>query len=134
MRVSSSSIIAPVFATTVSAASYLPFASRFGVPGRNASYDFVVIGGGTAGLAIATRLAENVLNSVAVIEAGGFYQIDNGNISTVPHLGQVYDNAAIITLHDCPSVDWEFETAPQAGLNNTRQHYWHGKTLGGSSA
>jgi choline dehydrogenase len=94
----------------------------------------VVVGGGTAGIAIAARLAENNSNSVAVIEAVGFYEIDNGNISTVPHLGQVYDNAAITTLHDYPSVDWEFETAPQPGLNNIRQHYWHGKTLGGSSA
>jgi ribulose 1,5-bisphosphate synthetase/thiazole synthase len=88
MRVSSSSIIGPVCAITVSAASYLRFASKFGVPGRNASYDFVVVGGGTAGLAIAVRVAENISNSVAVIEAGEFYEIDNGNIPTVPHLGQ----------------------------------------------
>lgn len=41
-----------------------------------------MIGGGTAGLAIASRLAETV--SVAVIEAGGFYEIENGNQSVVP--------------------------------------------------
>jgi hypothetical protein len=74
----------------------------------------------------AARLAENVSNSVAVIEADGFYEIGNENTSTMPHLGQVYDNAAITILHDYPSVDWEFETAPQAGLNNTRQHYFVG--------
>ena len=134
MRVSSSSIIGPVCVITVSAAGYLSFATKFGAPGRSASYDFVVVGGGTAALAIAARLAENVSNGVAVIEVGGFYEIDNGNTSTVPHLGQVYDNAAITILHDYPSVDWEFETAPQAGLNNTRQRYWRGKTVGGSSA
>jgi hypothetical protein len=51
MRVSSSSIIGPVCVITVSAAGYLPFATKFGVPGRSASYDFVVVGGGTVGLA-----------------------------------------------------------------------------------
>ena len=34
--------------------------------------DYIVVGGGTAGLTIANRLAEN--NTVAVIEAGGFYE------------------------------------------------------------
>jgi len=53
-------------------------ATSFGAPGKNASYDYVVVGGGTGGLAIAARLAEDKNVSVAVIEAGGFYQIDNG--------------------------------------------------------
>lgn len=57
--------------------------SFFGVPGTNASFDYVVVGGGTAGLAIATRLAAANL-SVAVIEAGGFYELDNSNLSVVP--------------------------------------------------
>jgi len=46
--------------------------SFFGVPGANATYDYVVVGGGTGGLALATRLAAANL-SVAVVEAGGFY-------------------------------------------------------------
>jgi choline dehydrogenase len=94
----------------------------------------MVVGGRTAGLAIPARLAENCANIVVVIEAGGFYHTENGNISEVPRLGVVYDNVATTTLHDYPSVDWEFETAPQTGLNNTRQHYWRGNTSGGSSA
>lgn len=57
--------------------------SFFGVPGTSATYDYVVVGGGTAGLALATRLAEGNA-SVAVIEAGGFYETDNGNLSVVP--------------------------------------------------
>jgi choline dehydrogenase len=56
-----------------------PLGNSFGVPGVNATYDYIIVGGGTAGLAIATRLAENKSNTVAVIEAGNFYQIDNGN-------------------------------------------------------
>ena len=43
------------------------------------TFDYIVIGGGTGGLAIAARLAEDPSVSVAVIEAGGFYQQDNGN-------------------------------------------------------
>lgn len=48
--------------------------NNFGIWGQNASYDYVVVGGGTAGLALATRLAENTSLTVAVIEAGGFYE------------------------------------------------------------
>jgi choline dehydrogenase-like flavoprotein len=55
------------------------YSNSFGVPGLNATYDYVVIGGGTAGLTIAARLAEDPNVSVAVIEAGGFYQQENGN-------------------------------------------------------
>ena len=50
-----------------------------GTPGVNTSYDYIVVGGGTGGLAIAARLAEEKDSTVAVIEAGGFYQQDNGN-------------------------------------------------------
>ena len=44
----------------------------FGNPGRNATFHYVVVGGGTAGLAIAYRLAKDGHYSVAVVEAGGF--------------------------------------------------------------
>ncbi|CAI4215501.1 unnamed protein product [Parascedosporium putredinis] len=57
-------------------------ASAFAVPFADAAYDYVVVGGGTSGLAIAARLAKTA--SVAVVEAGGIYQIDNGNQSVVP--------------------------------------------------
>jgi len=46
--------------------------TSFGLPG-NKTFDYVVVGGGTAGLAIATRLAEDASKQVAVIEAGSFY-------------------------------------------------------------
>lgn len=61
------------------ALAFDPLGNAFGVPGVDAAYDYVVVGGGTAGLTIATRLAENSNITVAVIEAGNFYQIDNGN-------------------------------------------------------
>jgi choline dehydrogenase len=46
--------------------------SSFGIAGRNATYDYVVVGGGVAGSVAAARLAEKNL-SVALVEAGGFY-------------------------------------------------------------
>ena len=54
-------------------------------PAREKTYDYVIVGGGTGGLAIAARLAESTNTSVAVIEAGGFYQIDNGAGRLVLH-------------------------------------------------
>lgn len=51
--------------------------NAFGIPG-NATFDYVVVGGGTAGLGVAYNLAKNNSVTVAVIEAGGFYQFENG--------------------------------------------------------
>ena len=86
--------------------------SQFGLPGTNATYDYVVVGGGTGGLAIATRLAEDPSVSVAVIEAGGFYEIDNGNLSIVPGYANYYTGADPDNYQ--PLVDWGFSTVPQA--------------------
>ena len=58
--------------------------SHFGIPDVAVTYDYVVIGGGTAGLVMARRLAANSSFTVAVIEAGGFYEFDNGNYSEIP--------------------------------------------------
>ena len=58
--------------------------SHFGVPDIPQTYDYIVVGGGTAGLVTARRLAANSSFTVAVIEAGGFYELDNGNYSQVP--------------------------------------------------
>jgi choline dehydrogenase len=107
------------------------YGDNFGIPGRNASYDYVVVGGGTAGLAMAMRLAENPANMVAVIEAGGFYEEDMGNTSVVPNLGLVYDTGITLLTKAFPTIDWGIQTTPQTGLMNQSYHYWRGKTLGG---
>lgn len=86
--------------------------SAFGLPGTNTTYDYVVVGGGTGGLAIATRLAEDPSVSVAVIEAGGFYETDNGNLSVVPGYANFYTGADSNNYQ--PMVDWDFTTTPQA--------------------
>jgi len=52
--------------------------TSFGHPLINATYDYVIVGGGLAGLTVAARLAENPNNTVAVVEAGGFAEFSNG--------------------------------------------------------
>ncbi|KAL8727208.1 MAG: hypothetical protein Q9181_005793 [Wetmoreana brouardii] len=114
--------------------SDIPFyGNSSGVPGGDATFDYVVLGGGTAGLAIAGRLAANPGTSVAVIEAGGFYEIDNGNGSIIPALAPL-QHIGSLPNDTQPLIDWSFVTVPQAGANHRRMHYAQGKTLGGSSA
>ncbi|KAH7385211.1 hypothetical protein DE146DRAFT_702270 [Phaeosphaeria sp. MPI-PUGE-AT-0046c] len=108
--------------------------NNFGVPGRNATFDYIVVGGGTAGLAIAYRLAENGRNTVAVVEAGGFYEIENGNTSVVPAYNQDYNYITPDSQWGAPLVDWGFLTEPQAGAQRQTFHYGRGKMLGGCSA
>lgn len=105
--------------------------NNFGIAGQNATYDYIVVGGGTGGLAVAYRLAEDGTNTVAVIEAGGFYEIENGNMSVVPAYNQFYNYITPDSQWDAPLVDWGFLTTPQAGAQNQVFHYGRGKMLGG---
>lgn len=84
-------------------------------------FDIIVVGGGSAGCAVAGRLGENGRYSVALIEAGGTN--DNMMIKTpgfVPFLQKRHA--------------YKFDTVPQAGLNGRRGYQPRGKGLGGSSA
>jgi choline dehydrogenase len=96
--------------TVLSSAKLL--GSSFGVPGTNATYDYVVVGGGTAGLTIAARIAEANIGTVAVIEAGTFYEISNGNLSQVPALDGMFSSTGLHDWH--PMIDWGYITTPQA--------------------
>jgi choline dehydrogenase len=92
-------------------AAALPPGSQFGRLGFPASFDYVVVGGGTAGLAVAHRLAEDGTCSVAVIEAGGFYEQDNGNLSTVPAFTSRFVGKNPTAKN--PLIDWQQRTTPQ---------------------
>ncbi|KAK3110190.1 hypothetical protein LTR53_015778 [Teratosphaeriaceae sp. CCFEE 6253] len=87
------------------------------------SYDFIVVGGGTAGIAVATRVSQGLPNSsILIIEAGPDGR-NNSNIYIPGHkgvLGTVYD--------------WNFTTTPQPGANNRVITQNRGRVLGGSSA
>ncbi|KAK8037363.1 hypothetical protein PG991_000709 [Apiospora marii] len=106
--------------------------SSFGVPGDDRTFDYVVVGGGTAGLTIATRLVEQRAGTVAVVEAGTFYELSNGNLSQVPATDGAFTGKAVDDWQ--PMIDWGYITTPQKGANNEPIHYARGKTLGGSSA
>ena len=85
--------------------------SHFGLPGISASYDYVIIGGGTAGLTVARRLAANASSTVAVIEAGDFYEFSNGNLSEVPAFATQFTGND--PLQKNPYLDWYMYTEPQ---------------------
>ena len=72
------------------------------------------MGGGTSGLTVAKRLAEDPQTTVAVIEAGSFYEISNGNRSQIP----AYDVDGSSPLPNTVQslVDWGLITTPQTVL------------------
>lgn len=87
-----------------------PYGTFSGVPGLNATYDYVIVEGGTAGLTVASRLAENSSLSVAVVETGTFSEISNSNNSQVP----AYSLKGIRGgEYVSPWVDWELDTVEQ---------------------
>ncbi|KAI4172566.1 MAG: hypothetical protein LQ346_008578, partial [Caloplaca aetnensis] len=110
-----------------------PVGTSFGVPGSSSKFDYVIIGGGTAGLTVAERLSEDPTVSVAVIEAGGFYELDNGNVSQIPAFYAKNFNQTPVADTIQPLIDWAYITEPQVGLANRKFHYSQGKTLGGST-
>ncbi|KAF4987984.1 hypothetical protein FGRMN_10032 [Fusarium graminum] len=88
------------------------------------SFDFIIIGGGTAGLAIAARLAQaDAAYTVGVIEAGGLIQ-DDPDVNIPGHYGRSLGG----------SYDWLLETVPQPRLANRKLPWPRGKALGGTSA
>ncbi len=86
------------------------------------TYDFVVVGGGSAGCVLAARLTEDPHVRVLLLEAGGARGPDAMNVPTLwPTLLGT-------------TVDWGSKTVPQRGLNSTVLAYPRGRVLGGSSS
>ena len=86
-------------------------------------FDYVVVGGGTAGLCVAARLSEDPNITVGVLEAGTA-QFEEPSINVPGRYGET------IGSH----CDWQYETLPQPGLGGRKLPWPRGKVLGGTSA
>ena len=85
--------------------------SSFGIPGQDVTYDYVIVGGGQAGLTVAARLVEQNAGTVGIIEAGSFYEISNGNLSQVPATAGFFTGKSLYDSQ--PLIDWNYATTPQ---------------------
>ncbi|MBW0496983.1 hypothetical protein O181_036698 [Austropuccinia psidii MF-1] len=101
---------------------------------ENKIYDYIIIGAGTAGMALGARLSEDPNIRVAVLESGVDFDL-------LP-LNKVFVNTPGADVLGCGSkkddyfqdlVDWGFMTEPQTGANNRSIRYARGKTIGGTS-
>lgn len=87
------------------------------------SFDFLIIGGGTAGLAVAARLSEQPELQVGVLEAGP--EVEGSEYVDVPGwCGKMMGS----------DLDWRMKTVPQPGLGGRVLDWPRGKILGGTSA
>ena len=89
----------------------------------SATFDYVIIGGGTAGCLLANRLSAEPNHRVLLLEAG---KTDSYPWIHIP-VGYMY-------CIGNPRTDWMYHTEPDAGLNNRVQRYPRGRVLGGCSS
>ena len=87
------------------------------------TFDYIIIGAGTAGCLLANRLSADATKRVLLIEAG---RRDDYHWIHIP--------VGYLHCIGNPRTDWLFNTEPDAGLNGRALRYPRGKTLGGSSS
>ena len=86
-------------------------------------FDYIIIGGGSAGSVLASRLSENPSTKVCLLEAG------SADKSVLIHCP-----AGLALMAQTRTGNWGFETVPQTGLNGRKGYQPRGKVLGGSSS
>ena len=89
------------------------------------SYDFVIVGGGSAGCALANRLSADPSNRVLVLEAGR----RDWKADVVIHMP-----AALSMGIGNRFYDWMYESEPEPEMDGRRVYHARGKVLGGSSS
>ena len=89
----------------------------------NHHFTHLIVGGGTAGLVVAARLAEHPDTVVGILEAGPA-AFDDPAITVPGRFGESLGT----------KLDWQFRTTQQPGLNGRSLVFNRGKVLGGSSA
>jgi choline dehydrogenase len=90
-----------------------------------ARYDFIIVGGGSAGCALANRLSADPGTSVLVLEAGR---------SDYPFDVFIHMPAALAFPIGSRFYDWRYESEPEPFMNGRRIYHARGKVLGGSSS
>ena len=88
----------------------------------NHNYDYIIVGAGSAGCAVANRLSENPQNNVLLIEAGRA----SHPVTRLP--------ASFALLIDNPLANWRYRSEPEESTGNREIPVPRGKLLGGSSA
>ncbi|PRC95164.1 GMC family oxidoreductase [Solimicrobium silvestre] len=86
-------------------------------------FDYVIVGAGSAGCVIASRLTENPDITVCLLEAGGS---DSSVLIHAP--------AGVVAMVPTKINNYAYETVPQPGMNGRKGYQPRGKTLGGSSS
>lgn len=90
---------------------------------NNRTFDYIIVGAGSAGCVLANELSQDSSNEVLILEAG---PMDRNLLIHMP--------AGVYNVHKNPGLNWNYESEPEPGLGGRQMTLPRGKVLGGSSA